>query len=67
MKLTLKQARLLAGITQEDAGKLVGVGRDTIASWEMERSYPDIISFRKLCKAYHVKTDDVIFLPKRSA
>ena len=67
MKLTLKQARLMAGITQEDAGKLVGVGRDTIASWEMERSYPDIICFRKLCKVYSVQTDDIIFLSNKSA
>ncbi len=34
MKLNLKAARYQAGMTQEEAGKVLGVGQFTISKWE---------------------------------
>ncbi len=66
MQISLKAARVNAGLTQAEAGEIIGVGRDTIAKWEAGRSYPDVIAFQKLCEKYGVNMDDVIFLPQRS-
>ena len=63
MKITLKAARVNAGYTQTEAGNIVGVNRNTIVKWENGQSVPDVISFRKLCDAYHVSEEAVIFLP----
>lgn len=66
MQITLRAARVNAGITQAEAGEIVGVGRDTIASWESERSFPDIISFKTLCEKYGVDMNSIIFMARKS-
>ena len=40
----IKTSRKEAGFTQEDAADGIGVSRQTILSWENNKSYPDIIS-----------------------
>ena len=40
MKLTLKQARRLKGLTQEQAAELIGVTRRTLINWEMKSTKP---------------------------
>ena len=66
MQITLKAARVNAALTQKEVGDYVGVGRDTIASWEAGSTFPDVLSFKKLCELYKVSMDAVIFLPQRS-
>lgn len=65
MQITLKAARVNANLTQKEVGDAVGVGRDTIASWEAGSTYPDVVSFKKLCEMYDVSMDAIIFLPQR--
>lgn len=60
---TLKTARERKGLTQEEAGKLIGVGKDTISNYERGKSYPDIPVLRKIEEVYEVPYERLIFLP----
>ena len=64
MKMTLRAARINAGMTQEQAAKQVNVDVSTIAKWEKGKTYPTIDRFTVLCGAYGVAMDD-IFLPSK--
>lgn len=64
VKLTLKAARVNAGLTQEEAGRRIGVSKDVISNWERGISYPDVIELRKIEEAYHVPYNNLIFLPQ---
>ena len=48
----LKEARLNAGLKQEELAKQLGVSRQTISNWENDRSYPDLGSAVKLSNLY---------------
>lgn len=64
VKLTLKAARVNAGLTQKEAGRHIGVSKDVISNWERGISYPDVIELRKIEEAYHVPYNNLIFLPQ---
>ena len=53
----IKTSRKEAGFTQEDAADGIGVSRQTILSWENNKSYPDIISVIKMSDIYNVSLD----------
>ena len=38
----LRQARIAAGLTQEQTAEALGVSRQSISNWENEKNYPDI-------------------------
>lgn len=63
MKLTLRAARVNAGLTQSEAAEKIGVTRDTLRNWEVGKSFPDAIKIGKIEKVYGVGYDDIIFLP----
>ncbi len=63
MKVTLKAARVNAGFTQAEAANAIGVSPDVISNWERYITFPDVSQLPKIEKAYHVKYDDIIFLP----
>lgn len=56
----IKQARLQAGLTQEQAAAALGVSRQTISNWETEKTYPDIISVVKMSDLYAVSLDQLL-------
>ena len=56
----LKQARLLANLTQEELAEKIGVSRQTISNWENARSYPDIVSIVTLSNAYDISLDSLL-------
>ena len=62
MKMTLKTARELAGLTQAEAAKRIGVTPDTVGHYERGKSYPDIPVLRKIEEVYNVNYDNLIFL-----
>ena len=62
MKMTLKTARELAGLTQAEAAKHIGVTPDTVGNYERGKSYPDIPVLRKIEEVYKVNYDNLIFL-----
>ena len=67
MKITLKAARVNAGLTQEVAAKEVGKTKNTIQNYENGKSVPDIETGKRLAALYGVSVDDLIFLPKGCA
>lgn len=60
MKLTLKQARRLKGLTQEQAAKLIGVTRRTLINWEMKSTKPSKQQAEELCGYYGIKPSQLV-------
>lgn len=56
----LKAARGAAGLTQEQAAEKVGVSRQTVSSWENDRSYPDIAGVLALAELYGLSLDELL-------
>ena len=65
MKITLKAARVNAGLTQKKVAKKLNVSARTIAYWESGTVEPSVSKFFELCQIYDVKAD-AIFLPSSS-
>ena len=66
MQVTLKAARVNAGITQEKAAEMIGISRSLIQNWERGKSFPDAMHLKKIETAYGVSYDDIIFLPSKT-
>ncbi|MFD0898102.1 helix-turn-helix domain-containing protein [Loigolactobacillus binensis] len=56
----LKSARQKLGVTQEIVAAELHVSRQTISSWENERSYPDIASLIALSDYYQLSLDELL-------
>ena len=56
----LKNARMNAGLTQENIAEKIGVSRQTISNWENNKSYPDIISVIHLSDFYSISLDELL-------
>jgi len=56
----LKEKRTAANLSQEDLAKALGVSRQTVSSWENNRSYPDIGSLLKLSDLYGTSLDELL-------
>lgn len=66
MKISLKAARVNAGLTQTQAATKAGKNKMTISNWENGKNPIDSFSLEKLCTIYGVTIDD-IFLPSKLA
>lgn len=64
MKLTLRGARVNAGLTQDDVARTIKKSKNTIVSYEKGRSVPDIETGKALARLYGMSIDDIIFLPE---
>ena len=62
MRMTLRTARELAGLTQIKAAKNLGISVDTLSNYEQGKSYPNIPTLRKIEKLYNITYDQLIFL-----
>ena len=56
----LKEARLQAGLTQENVAEEIQVTRQTISNWETVKSFPDIVSVIKLSTLYNISLDKLL-------
>lgn len=56
----LATARQHSELTQNDVAAVLHVTRQTISSWETERTYPDITSLVALAELYHLSLDNLI-------
>ena len=63
MRITLRAARVNAGLTQDEVAKRVNKSKNTIVSYEKGRSIPDIETGKCLATLYGMSVDDIIFLP----
>lgn len=62
MAMTLKTARVAKNLTQVEAAKKIGVSVDTLANYEVGKSYPNIPILKVIERVYGVEYKDLIFL-----
>ena len=66
-KITLKAARINAGLTQKEAAKALNVSNKTLCSWENGISMPKADKIDAICELYAVPYDNLIFFIKKNA
>lgn len=57
----LKMIRKAKGLTQEDVARELRVTRQTISSYESNRTQPDIETLKLLARIYDVEFDDILY------
>ena len=62
MQVSLKAARVNAGLAQADVARLMGVSPATVINWEKGRTEPSASQFVKLTELMGLRCED-IFLP----
>lgn len=60
MKISIRAARVNAGLTQTEAAAKIHVSKATICSWERGNSSPTLRKLLPLCEAYNVSLDQLI-------
>lgn len=66
-KLTLKAARVNAGLTQKQAAKKLKVSNKTLCNWENYIAIPKADKICMICDLYSMKYDDIIFFKPNNA
>lgn len=61
MAMTLKAARVNAGLTQTEAAKQLGVTKNTLSNWELGRSFPTVPQIRLIEDLYAVPFAELEF------
>ena len=56
----IKNARIINGLTQEQAAESLLVSRQTISNWENEKSLPDVISIIRMSDLYGLSLDELL-------
>ena len=64
LQVTLKAARVNAGMTRKTAALSLGISVDTLANWERGRSFPTVPQIQRIESLYGVPYDELIFLSK---
>lgn len=64
IQITLRAARVNAGMTQTEAAKKMGIGKDTLLKWEKNPGYVNPIYQEIISKTYALPIDAICFLPK---
>ena len=62
-KITLRAARINAGLTQKQAAAIGGVNPSTICRWEAGKALPDTFQLYGMAAVYGINIDDII-MPK---
>lgn len=66
VQMTLKAARVNAGLTQKEAANELKVSNKTLGKWENGDSIPNAKYIEPICNLYSVSYDNIIFLSKVS-
>lgn len=66
MKLTLKAARVNAGLNQSQAAERLGISKDMVSNFERGLTYPKVPIIKKMEELYGVGFNDLIFLPENN-
>lgn len=60
-QISMKAARVNAGLSQEQAARLLGISKSTLQSYESGQTVPDILLSRKIEIVYGFPTDYIFF------
>lgn len=63
-KISLKAARVNAGLTILEACEKLGISKDTMIRWEREPWLISAINMDKISKVYNLSIDNINFLPE---
>ena len=66
LQISLRAARVNAGLSQKDVAKALRVSNKTVSSWENGETFPSAKNITRLCKLYGMSYDDINFLPTDS-
>lgn len=61
MAITLKAARVNAGMSQTEAANHLGISKNTLCNYENYRTIPDIEMSKKIAALYNWSVNDIIF------
>ena len=64
VRYTLRQWRMLAGLTQEEFADKVGRERTTIVRWESGKTQPKADDIAKIEQVLKIKWSDDVIMPK---
>ena len=62
----IKKYRKLADMTQEDLAVRIHVTRQTVSSWETDRTQPDLSILQSLAEAFGIEIEELIYGKKRN-
>lgn len=62
-EMTLRAARINAGLAQKAAASKLEISNKTLSNWENGRSFPDVQQIEKLCTLYGLAYSDINFFP----
>lgn len=61
IKISLRAARVNAGLTLINAAKMLGIGKDTLIKWEKNSGLVNPIWQNKISKVYKMPIDYIFF------
>lgn len=67
VQITLKAARINAGLTQKEAASRLGISKNTLSGYEIGKAIPKIDTAKAIANLYGVAVDNIIFLPSDCA
>lgn len=59
--ITLKAARVNAGLTQKKAAKLLEISQNKLIHWERDPQIVNLREQRKISRAYDIPIDNIFF------
>lgn len=60
----IKKMRLEKGLTQEQFGEMIGVGKQCVSLWELGKTNPSINAIKKISEAFGLDMDDFLNIEK---
>ena len=60
-KVTLKGARVSAGLNQDEACREIGVSKATLVKYESGKTAPTLPTLKKMCEVYNVPIGSISF------
>ena len=64
MAISIKAARVNAGLTQKDVAKAISKSKNTIVSYESYTTIPDICTAKAMAKLFNMSVDEIIWSQK---
>ena len=61
MAISMKAARVNAGLTQREAAKALHISKATLACYENGKSVPRLDTAQKMASLYELSVNDIIF------
>lgn len=61
IKISLKAARINAGLNLIPAAKMIGIGKDTLIKWEKHPELVNVLWQKKIAEVYQLPIDSIFF------